>query len=177
VAVAIALVFLGEPVRAPLLLGALAVVAGGALLAVERDRPGHLRARGLFYAAGAATLFATRDNVVRALHAHASPETAVAATLVAGTLLALAWTRRLPTRRETVRLAPAGILFGLSYVCLFEAYWRGRVTVVSPLVATESLWGVGLSALLIRHTEGMGKRLALGALLIVAGGALIGATR
>ena len=63
------------------------------------------------------------------------------------------------------------MLFGLSYVCLFEAYWRGRVTVVSPLVATESLWGVALSALLIRHTEGMGRRLALGALLIVAGGA------
>ena len=75
------------------------------------------------------------------------------------------------------RLAPAGILFGLSYVCLFEAYWRGRVTVVSPLVATESLWGVVLAALLIRHTEGMGRRLALGALLIVAGGAVIGATR
>ena len=177
VAVAIALVFLGEPVRVPLLVGALAVVAGGLLLAAERDRPGHLRARGLLYAAGAATLFATRDNVVRALHAHASPETAAAATLVAGTILAAAWTRRAPTARELRRLAPAGLLFGLSYVCLFEAYWRGRVTVVSPLVATESLWGVALSALLIRHTEGMGRRLALGALLIVIGGAVIGATR
>jgi drug/metabolite transporter (DMT)-like permease len=177
VAVAIALVFLGEPVRVSLLVGALAVVAGGVLLAAERDRPGHLRARGLLYAAGAATLFATRDNVVRALHAHASPETAAAATLVAGTILAAAWTRRAPTARELRRLAPAGVLFGLSYVCLFEAYWRGRVTVVSPLVATESLWGVALSALLIRHTEGMGRRLALGALLIVVGGAVIGATR
>lgn len=176
-AVAIAIVFLDEPIRAPLLLGALAVVAGGALLAVERDRPGHLRARGLLYAAAASVLFATRDNLVRALHAHASPETAAAATLVAGTLLATMWSRRVPTARELRRLAPAGVLFGLSYVCLFEAYWRGRVTVVSPLVATESLWGVGLSALLIRHTEGMGRRLALGALLIVAGGALIGATR
>ena len=75
------------------------------------------------------------------------------------------------------RLAPAGLLFGLSYVCLFEAYFRGRVTVVSPLVATESLWGVGLSYLLIRHTEGVGRRLAVGALLVVAGGALIGAVR
>jgi uncharacterized membrane protein len=62
-------------------------------------------------------------------------------------------------------------------VCLFEAYWRGRVTVVSPLVATESLWGVLLSALLIRHTEGMGRRIAVGALLVVAGGAIIGAAR
>jgi drug/metabolite transporter (DMT)-like permease len=177
VAVVIALVFLGEPARAPLLLGALAVVGGGILLAAERDRPGHLRARGLLYAGGAAILFATRDNVVRALHGHTAPETAAAATLVAGTVLAFLWTRRLPTRRELVRLSPAGVLFGISYVCLFEAYWRGRVTVVSPLVATESLFGVGLAYLLIRHTEGVGRRLALGALLVVAGGALIGVTR
>jgi drug/metabolite transporter (DMT)-like permease len=177
VAVAIALIFLGEPVRVPLLIGAIAVVTGGVLLAAEKDRPGHLRARGLLFAAGAATLFATRDNVVRALHGHATPETAAAATLVAGTLLALAWTRRMPTRRELTRLSPAGLLFGLSYVCLFEAYWRGRVTIVSPLVASESLWGVGLSYLLIRHTEGVGRRLAVGAVLIVAGGALIGAVR
>ena len=176
-AVAIALVFLGEPLRIPLVVGALGVVAGGVLLAAERDRPGHLRGRGLLYAAAAAALFATRDNLVRALHAQASPETAAAATLVAGTLVAALWARRPPTKRELGRLAPAGILFGLSYVCLFEAYWRGRVTVVSPLVATESLWGVALAALLIRQTEGMGRRLALGALLIVAGGAIIGATR
>jgi uncharacterized membrane protein len=67
--------------------------------------------------------------------------------------------------------------FGLSYVCLFEAYYRGRVTVVSPLVATESLWGVLLSLLLLRHSEVVGRRLALGAVLVVAGGALIGAYR
>ena len=177
VAVAIALVFLGEPVHVPLVIGALAVVAGGVLLAAERDRPGHLRSRGLLYAAGAAALFATRDNVVRALHGHASPETAAAATLVAGTVVAAVWARRAPTAQELRRLAPAGVLFGLSYICLFEAYWRGRVTVVSPLVATESLWGVALAALLIRQTEGMGRKVAVGALLVVVGGAVIGATR
>ena len=71
--------------------------------------------------------FAVRDNIVRALHAHASPETAAAATLLAGTLVALAWARRLPSRGELRGFAPAGILFGLSYVCLFEAYFHGRV--------------------------------------------------
>ncbi len=177
VAVAIALIALGEPVRAPLLLGAVAVVGGGLLLAAERDRPGHLRRLGLVYAAGAAVLFATRDNLARALHGHASPEMAAAATLLAGTVVAALWTRRAPTRGELARLAPAGLLFGLSYVCLFEAYFHGRVTVVSPLVATESLWGVALSALLIRRSEGIGRRLVLGAALIVAGGAVIGAFR
>jgi drug/metabolite transporter (DMT)-like permease len=176
IAVAIALVFLDEPLRWPLVLGAIAIVAGGVLLAVERDRPGHLRALGLLYAGAAATLFAVRDNVVRALHTHTTPGTAAAATLLAGSLAAALWARRLPTRREFRQMAPAGLIFGLSYVLLFEAYFHGRVTVVSPLVATESLWGVALSALLIRHTEGVGRRLALGALLVVVGGALIGAT-
>jgi uncharacterized membrane protein len=175
-AVAIALVFLGEPLRLPLVLGALAITGGGVLLAAERDRPGHLRGRGLAFAAAAAVLFATRDNLARGLHAHANPETAGAAILLAGLVGALVWTRRLPNRTELRRLSPAGLMFGLSYVCLFEAYWHGRVTVVSPLVATESLWGVGLSALLIRHTEGMGRRLAVGAVLVVVGGAVIGAT-
>ena len=123
-------------------------------------------------------LFATRDNLVRALHTHTTPGTAAAATLVAGTVAAAAWTRRGADAVASCGCSrPAGVFFGLSYICLFEAYFRGRVSVVSPLVATESLWGVGLSALLIRQTEGMGKRLAFGALLVVAGGALIGATR
>ena len=51
------------------------------------------------------------------------------------------------------------------------------MSVVSPLVATESLWGVGLSALLLRRHELVGRRLSAGAALIVAGGALIGAFR
>ena len=177
VAVAIALVFLDEPLRAPLALGALAIVGGGILLGAERDRPGHLRGRGLLLAAAAAALFAARDDLVRALHAHAAPETAAAAALVSGTAVAALWARRLPTRVELRRLAPAGLLFGVSYVLLFEAYWRGRVSVVSPLVATESLWGVLFAALLIRHAEGVGRRLAFGALLVVAGGAVIGAAR
>lgn len=155
VAVVIALIFLSEPVRIPLL----------------------LRARGLLYAGAAAVCFATRDNVVRALHGHAAPETAAAATLVAGTVVAFLVTRRPPTRQELARLWPAGVCFGLSYVLLFEAYWRGRVTVVSPLVATESLFGVLLAYVFVRHTEGVGRRLALGALLVVAGGAVIGAVR
>src|SRR5207245_8058281 len=138
---------------------------------------GHLRTRGLVFAAGAATLFATRDNVVRALHADASPQTAAAATLLAGAVVAALWTRRAPTRIELRQFAPAGVMFGLSYVLLFEAYWRGRVTVVSPLVATESLWGVVLSVLLLRHSELVGRRLVIGALLIVCGGVLIGAFR
>jgi uncharacterized membrane protein len=71
----------------------------------------------------------------------------------------------------------SGLLFGVSYSALFEAYYRGRVSVVAPLVATESLWGVLFSGLLLRRSELVGRRLVLGATLIVAGGVLIGAWR
>ena len=143
-------------------------------LAAERDRPGHLRLRGIVFALCAAALFAVRDNIVRALHAHGSPETAAAATLLAGIVVASAYTRRAPTQGELRRLAPAGLLFGLSYLCLFEAYFHGRVSVVSPLVATESLWGVGLAAVVFRAPRGSADGSPLGALLVVVGGVLIG---
>ena len=51
VAVAIAVIFLGEPLGLPLAVGALGVVAGGVLLGAERDRPAHLRAIGFAFAA------------------------------------------------------------------------------------------------------------------------------
>ena len=48
---------------------------------------------------------------------------------------------------------PPALCYGLSYVLLFEAFYRGRVSVVSPIVATESLWGVTLSWLVLRKSE------------------------
>jgi drug/metabolite transporter (DMT)-like permease len=183
VAVVIALLALDEPLQLALVLGAILIVAGGIALAFERGRPDHLKAIGLAFAFGCTALFAARDNVVRWLSGETVVEALPAATttLFGGTVVATAYLaiarRRIPTLRGASPFVVVGLLFGLSYVALFEAYYRGRVSVVSPLVATETLWGVGLSALLMRHTELVGRRLAIGAVLIVAGGALIGAFR
>jgi drug/metabolite transporter, DME family len=181
--VVIALIFLDEPAHTALLLGAILIVLGGLLLVGERARPAHFKAIGLVFAGLATVVFAVRDNVVRwlAVDTTVDPALAAAATLTAGGLCALAFLlllrRRAPAVRALPAFVPAGILFGFSYVCLFEAYYRGRVTVVSPLVATESLWGVLLSALILRRTELVGPRLLAGAALVVAGGMLIGAFR
>ncbi len=183
VAVAIALVFLGEPLVAGLVIGALLVVGGGVLLAMERERPSHFRRIGLLFAFLATLAFATRDSLIRWLGTHATnapPATAALATMLSATafVIAVVALRGTPLRAANlVRFAPAGVCSGVSYVCLFEAYYRGRVSVVSPLVATESLWGVGLSVLVLHRTELVGRRLALGAVLVVAGGALIGSFR
>jgi drug/metabolite transporter (DMT)-like permease len=179
-AVTIALLFLGEPVRWPLIVGAVLIVAGGVELARDRGRPAHVRRRGYVFAFVVTILLAARDNLLRWLAGSTSvpPAVAVVASLLGAMLLILVFVGPRVRGRFALRsLLPfvgVGALFGLSYVLLFEAYYRGRVTVVSPIVATESLWGVALSLLLLRHTELVGRRVLIGAALIVAGGALIG---
>ena len=183
VSVTIALVFLDEPLSVALIAGAVLIVAGGVELARERERPAHVRRIGLVLAFVAAILFSARDNLLRwlSLDTPVPPASAAAAALLGGSvLLAVLLVPRLhsrPTLRQTLPFLGAGVLFGLSYVSLFEAYYRGRVSVVSPLIATESLWGVLLSIIFIRQIELVGRRLVLGALLVVGGGVIIGVFR
>jgi drug/metabolite transporter (DMT)-like permease len=130
----------------------------------------------------ASRAFALRDTFVRwvAIDADVAPELAISATLLAGALtilVAVLVGRRRPSVSSLPAFLPAGVLFGLSYVSLYEAFFRGRLSIVAPLVATESLWGVGLSALFLRQAEGVGRRLVLGACFVVAGGILIGVAR
>jgi uncharacterized membrane protein len=185
VAVAIALVALGEPARPPLLAAALAIVAGSIALGLEPERPAGFKRIGVGFALLTTVMFATRDDLLRALATGSDvaplPAAAVAMAGGAATLMAFLLTRhRVSARalRDGARpFVVPGLLFGASYAFLFEAYFRGRVTVVSPLVATESLFGVLFAFLLLRRSELVGRHVVLGAVLIVAGAALIGATR
>jgi drug/metabolite transporter (DMT)-like permease len=186
-AVAIAIPVLGEPVKAPLLAGAFLIVLAGVVLASEPSRPAHFRLVGIGFALACTLLFSTRDNLVRHLAGDARTGSVAAATAALGVAAAamiayaLAVRRqRLPAAVQALPLRPlglAGLCFGLSYVCLFEAYYRARVSVVSPLVATESLWGVLFSALFLGSSEVVGVRLFCGAVLVVTGGVLIGVFR
>ncbi|MEX2210191.1 MAG: DMT family transporter [Gaiellaceae bacterium] len=182
--VAIALVALDEPLVPLLVVGAVLIVGGGLLLVGERVRPESFRLAGYAFALVATVLFATRDNLLRWLSVDTDVPASLAAvtTIGAGMVVVTAYAAARNASNKVVlagarHFALAGIVFGLSYVALFEAYYRGRVTVVSPLIATESLFGVLFSALIIRRAELIGRSLVTGALLIVAGGALIGVFR
>jgi uncharacterized membrane protein len=168
-----------------LLVAALAIVAGSIALGLEPTRPEGFRSAGVLFALTTTVLFATRDDFLRWLATDAkTPALPAAAASVLGGSVTLAAVllggRRvsLPAVRAEVRrfLVP-GALFGASYAFLFEAYYHGRVTVVSPLVATESLFGVLFASLLLRRSELVGRHVWIGAALIVAGAALIGASR
>jgi drug/metabolite transporter (DMT)-like permease len=183
-AVLLAVLVFGEEPAAGVLLGAGLIVAGGLALAGEKDRPAHVRRIGILYALVGASMFALRDNIVRhlSLDTDVPSMTAGFVTLVTAVV---ATSLFVALRGDRMRCPPAvvgrwlvpGILVGVSYVALFEAFYRGTVSVVAPIVGTESLWGVAFSALLLHSTERVGARLVVGASLVVAGGVLIAVFR
>jgi drug/metabolite transporter (DMT)-like permease len=182
----IATVLLHESLRPLLVVGTVLIVLGSVALAGERTWPEHFRVRGAVLALLCAALFAARDNIIRwaSRGDHPSPLVAATTSLFAAAVFILVYL--MLSHRERVRarvlravpaFAPAGLTLALGYGTLLTALDRGRVSVVSPLNATGSLWALFFAALVIGHSEGIGRRIVLAALLIVAGGALIAALR
>jgi drug/metabolite transporter (DMT)-like permease len=131
-------------------------------------------------------MFGVRDNLVRKASSsyHPPPLLATAVTLLGACIVVLAYL--LVARRGQLRtrfrssLLPflaAGLTLGFAYAFLVEGFSHGRVTVVAPLNATQSIWGVVFAAILVGRSELIGRRTVAAGLLIVAGSALIGATR
>lgn len=186
ISVLIALLLLDEPFRPLLLVGTALIVAGGATLARERARPGHFRVLGAVLALTCSALFAVRDNAVRwaARDAHppalaASAASLLAAAAVVGLYLLIVRRRGLQGRLRAAlpAFAAAGVTLGLAYASLVEAFDHGRVSIVAPLNATQSLWAVLLAAVVIGRSEVIGARTVLSGLLVVAGGAMISVLR
>jgi drug/metabolite transporter (DMT)-like permease len=181
---AIAIALLGEPFRLSLALGTLFVVCGGTLLASEAGQLRGFLTLGAAFGAAAAALFSVRDNFVRWAERGSGVPGVVAAacslaaaSVVLAAVLAGSGEPASRTRAATKPFLVPGAIYGLAYALLLTAFDRGRVTVVAPLYATESLWAVVVSAVVLRRAEGVGARLVTAALLVVAGGALIGGFR
>jgi drug/metabolite transporter (DMT)-like permease len=180
---AIAVTILGEPLHVALVVGTLLVVAGGTLLVRERGT-GAILSFGIALGLGAAMLFAIRDNLVRwaARGSDVPGFVAASASLASATLVIAIVVLLRPNGVVRVRQAfrpflLSGLVYGVSYACLYSAFDRGRVTIVAPLVATESLWAVLISMVVLRRSERIGARLLVAAALVVGGGALISGFR
>jgi drug/metabolite transporter (DMT)-like permease len=184
--ITIALTLLGEPFSPLLAVGTVLIVLGGIALAGERTRLGHSRVRGAALALLCAALFAARDNIARWTAGRDHPQPLIAATTSLLAAAALILIYLVLARRDRLRtdllsalpaFVPAGLTLAIGYDTLLAAFDHGRVSVVSPLNATGSLWAVVLGALVIGRSESIASRTLVAALLVVAGGALIGALR
>jgi drug/metabolite transporter (DMT)-like permease len=180
----IAILAFGEPLRWPLAAGTLLIVAGGVALAWEGERPVDYRAYGAVLAVTVAVAFGLRDNVARTVSedvtANALAQTT--ALLLGAAIVLLANVVRRPAALPRLQaafgpFASSGVLTALGQASLFEALGRARVTVVAPLAGTGVLWTVVFAAIFLGRSELVGRRLVVVALLVVAGGALVGAFR
>jgi drug/metabolite transporter (DMT)-like permease len=182
----IAIALRGESLEVALAVGTALIVAGGIVLAHERERPPDFKAIGVAIALLGALLAAGRDNAVRGVVGDSDVPPLLAGTaMIAGACALLVLYGAIVRPRAlqqvlsvpiVVPFLPAGLLMALIYVCYLEGFDRGEVTVVAPLNATYALWAVAFTALLLGKSEALGKQLVLAAALIVAGAALIGAT-
>lgn len=183
--VLLAFVLLNEPFKLELAIGTVLIVAAGIVLARE-TRPEHFRLLGFMLALLCAGMFAGRDNLVRwaSRDAHPPPLVATATSLVFAAAVLIVWL--VIARRQTIRarlahgvpaFVVAGLCLGLAYSALVAGLDRGRVSVVAPLNATQSLWAVVFAAIFLGQSEAIGRRVTLAAVLVVAGGALIGVFR
>ena len=184
--VAIALLFLDEDFKPLLLLATLLVVAGGGVLAFDRSRPANFRILGAWLAFLCAVLFSVRDNLVRWATQDVDPPpiAAAAASLLGAFVTVTVYVlvvRRGRLGGDLGRVArlflPAGLVLGGAYSFLVLGFDHGRVGVVAPLNATQSIWGVLLSAIFLRRTEAVGRKLVVAAALVVAGSAIVGIVR
>jgi drug/metabolite transporter (DMT)-like permease len=180
----IAIAAFGEPLRWPLVAGTLLVVAGGVLLALEAARPLDYQAYGAVLAVTVAAAFGLRDNIARAASQDvvADPLAQSTAIMLGASIVLTANLLRQPAALQRLRaalvpFAVSGVALGLGQAALFEALDGARVTVVAPLAGTGVLWTVALAALFLGRSELVGHRLVVVALLVVAGGTLVGATR
>jgi drug/metabolite transporter (DMT)-like permease len=183
---ALAAIFLGEGLNAGLVAGAALIVVSCASLSFERRRPEGYRTLGAVLAVLCAGLFAVRDTLVRWASGDATldPVARTVVSLAAAAVVLAAWcaltqrTRHSMRVRDAIRpFLPAGVCLGAAYLCVIVALDRGRVTVVAPLNATQSLWGVIFAAAFMGRREAIGPRLVVAAVLVVAGGVLIGISR
>jgi drug/metabolite transporter (DMT)-like permease len=179
-----AVIAFGEPFQLALAIGTLLVVAGGVVLALEGERPADYRAYGAVLAVTVAAGFGLRDNIARAVGEEVSVDPLAQSTVVmlGGSLLLVANLLRRPSPFKRLRdaflpYASSGVVLAIGQGALFEALDRARVTVVAPLAGTGVLWTVVLAAVFLGRSELIGRRLIVVALLVVAGGTLVGVTR
>lgn len=184
-AATLAILFLGEPATAKLLLGTVATTAGIVLLTYGKLPRSDWRKIHLFFPLFAAFCFGARDVVAR-FGVRGFPSPLVAAALapsVACVLLSfLFWAgtgeyRFRLERRALPYLGSAALTYVLAYFSMFSALSSEYVVVVSPLIHSTPLFTLLWSYLFLRKEERLDAHVILGAVLVVLGVAVISLAR
>jgi drug/metabolite transporter, DME family len=180
-AILIAFVFLGERPGVAVYWGAVLTFVGLWLISYRRAGEAEWRTADLFFPLGAALLTGISQNIRKTgLLILPNPFLAAAVTTTTSLLvlcLSLLFTGQFVSLRIEKKSLPlygsAAVISTLAQMCTFIALSRGEVSVVIPLVNTNPLFIVILSALFLKDLEKVNALVGMGSVLIVVGIALI----
>ena len=173
-ALILAVIFLREKVSLATVLGSLLVVAGIALMSGSSEGK-KLNARALVIPLASAFFYAC-SSAVRKIGLNILPESVLGAVVGALTsLIAYPLILRLMGRTGEFKLSKSdlpwliggGIATSTAWIGMFTATQMGSVSVTSAIIGANPLFGLILSAILLRDTEKITKRVVAGSLLIV----------
>ena len=185
----LALVFLGESIAVPVVLGTIAVVAG--LLAASGDsllegwRTERKFLLGYLLALSAGTAYGSTNIVFKkAAEQLDSPLVITALSLLVGLALLFPFTARSASHGQNPRsmaanwrslrfVVLAGLAAGVGVNSLYFALQQGDVVIVGPIVAANPLITLLMAHLFISRLEQVTPRLAAGTLLAVVGVILV----
>jgi uncharacterized membrane protein len=176
-----AAMFLGEQVAANTLLGTVLVVAGIAVARSGGQAVKGLRGRDLVLPIAAATFYGAA-SVTRKAALNILPDSVFGAVIGAMSSLVVYSIYLIVTRRTkdlqinwvgSRFFVVNGVVLTLAWLSMFTALTTGKVSVVTALGGTSPLFAVLLSAILLKDSEELNLRIAVGCLAIVAGAAVI----
>jgi drug/metabolite transporter (DMT)-like permease len=174
-AMILGVVFLGEVVTLPIIVGSTLVVIGVALISgLGKDSNMTLRDIGIPLAAA---FFYASSSAIRKVGLNILPESVLGAVVGAMTgfiaypilLMLMGKTNEIKYSREAAPfLVAGGITTSVAWVSMFMATQLGPVGVTSAIIGANPLFGLILSAFLLKETEKITPQVIIGCLTIVA---------
>ena len=180
----LAVLFLGEPLVFPVIVGALLVV-GGIVLINMRGGKSSLELESIYLPIGASVLYAV-SNILRKMGTNLLPDSVLGAqfSTLAGLVAFVAYlcaTNQLKKINVNIGNAPwlvgSGLVNAVAWITLTMSISLGRVSVMTAIVYSYPLFSVILARLLLRDTEDLTKYTVAGCVLIVLGVVLVSLLR
>ncbi|MBI3037143.1 DMT family transporter [Candidatus Woesearchaeota archaeon] len=183
--VAIAVIFRGETLTAPIAIGVAALIAGVALLAHE-SRKTKWNPIYLLIPLGAALLYSIMSNLYKAgldiiPDAFLAGAIGMTAALCAMLIFIVPEVRknklpRIPVIRKALPLfAIAGAINTIGIILNFQALKLGQVSIVHPILNSQPLFATLYGYLFLKQHEKITLHVVLGAVVVVAGIVVISA--
>jgi len=176
-----AVIFLAETWVLQNIVGTLLVIGGVVILSMAKSAQGEWRKLDLVYPLVGAMAFGASAILRKAglgfvnIPLLAAAITAVAAAIFSFALLQIQGGKQTfkLTRRSAAWLFSAGLVNTAAMLSVFYALSHGKVVIVEPLVSSNPVLTLLLTAIFLRDVEALSSRVIIGALLTVTGTILV----